>query len=124
MARESENDATRGLVSNYSSLNTNAPIRTPRAPAQEDHIANEIRNIRALTETQSSLLGGENTPLHEGAGSTGFDSVAPRKQVVATPNPLATPLRAGCQWCRCHPSSRRPDPPAHATGYLFAECGR
>jgi pre-mRNA-splicing factor CDC5/CEF1 len=46
-----------------------------------------------LTETTSSLLGGENTPLHEGAGSTGFESVAPRKQVIATPNPLATPLR-------------------------------
>ncbi|GAB1316704.1 Pre-mRNA-splicing factor cef1 [Madurella fahalii] len=94
MASESENDATRGLVGSYSTLNTNAPIRTPRAPAQEDHIANEIRNIRALTETQSSLLGGENTPLHEGVGSTGFDSVAPRKQVVSTPNPLATPLRS------------------------------
>ncbi|KAL1837298.1 hypothetical protein VTJ49DRAFT_4041 [Mycothermus thermophilus] len=72
-AREADNDATRGL---------------------EDRIANEIRNIRALTETQSSLLGGENTPLHEGAGSTGFESAAPRKEVVATPNPLATPLRA------------------------------
>jgi pre-mRNA-splicing factor CDC5/CEF1 len=95
MARESDNDATRGLVSNYSALNTSAPIRTPKAPEQEDHIANEIRNIRALTQTQSSLLGGENTPLHEGAGSTGFDSVAPRRNVVATPNPLATPLRAG-----------------------------
>lgn len=95
MARESENDATRGLISDYSTLNTNAPIRTPRAPAQEDHIANEIRNIRALTETQSSLLGGENMPLREGVGSTGFDSVAPRKHVVATPNPLATPFRSG-----------------------------
>lgn len=93
MARESDNDATRGLVGNYSALNTNAPIRTPRAPPQEDHIANEIHNIRALTETQSSLLGGENTPLHQGPGSTGFESVAPRRQVVATPNPLATPLR-------------------------------
>ena len=95
MARESDNDATRGLVNNYSTLNTNAPIRTPMAPAQEDHIANEIRNIRALTQTQSSLLGGENTPLHEGAESTGFDSIAPRKQVISTPNPLATPLRSG-----------------------------
>jgi len=93
-ARESENTATRGLISDYSTLNTNAPIRTPMAPPQEDHIANEIRNIRALTQTQSSLLGGENTPLHEGSASTGFDGIAPRKQVVATPNPLATPLRA------------------------------
>ncbi|KAF4928680.1 Pre-mRNA-splicing factor cef-1 [Colletotrichum viniferum] len=94
MARESENDATRGLVSEYSTLNNSAPIRTPRAPAQEDHIANEIRNIRALTNTQSSLLGGENTPLHEGAESTGFDGIAPRKQTVATPNPMATPMHA------------------------------
>jgi pre-mRNA-splicing factor CDC5/CEF1 len=93
MARSSENDATRGLVNTYSTINSGAPIRTPRAPAQEDHIANEIRNIRALTETQSSLLGGENTPLHEGAGSTGFDGVTPRRQQLETPNPMATPFR-------------------------------
>ncbi|KAL2266937.1 hypothetical protein VTJ83DRAFT_4214 [Remersonia thermophila] len=93
-AREADNDATRGLVGNYSALTTGGPIRTPRAPPQEDRIANEIRNIRALTETQSSLLGGENTPLHQGPGSTGFESAAPRKEVIATPNPLATPLRA------------------------------
>lgn len=93
LARESDNDATRGFVNSYSTLNTNAPIRTPRAPAQEDHIANEIRNIRALNDTQSALLGGENTPLHQGAGSTGFEGIAPRKHVMATPNPLATPLR-------------------------------
>jgi pre-mRNA-splicing factor CDC5/CEF1 len=94
LARESDNDATRGLVNSYSTLNTNAPIRTPKAPEQEDHIANEIRNIRALNNTQSALLGGENTPLHEGAASTGFDGIAPRKQAMSTPNPLATPLRA------------------------------
>lgn len=93
MARSSENDATRGLVNTYSTINSGAPIRTPRAPAQEDHIANEIRNIRALTETQSSLLGGENTPLYEGAGSTGFDGITPRRQNMETPNPMATPFR-------------------------------
>ncbi|CAM1511370.1 Fc.00g088830.m01.CDS01 [Cosmosporella sp. VM-42] len=92
-ARESENDATRGLVNSYSTLNSSAPIRTPKAPEQEDHIANEIRNIRALNDTQSALLGGENTPLHEGTASTGFDGIAPRKQTMATPNPLATPMR-------------------------------
>ncbi|TWU76467.1 Pre-mRNA-splicing factor cef1 [Metarhizium rileyi] len=94
VARESDNDATRGFVNSYSTLNTGAPIRTPKAPEQEDHIANEIRNIRALNETKSALLGGENTPLHEGAGSTGFEGIAPRKQSMATPNPLATPLRS------------------------------
>ncbi|KAF5123764.1 Pre-mRNA-splicing factor CEF1 [Metarhizium anisopliae] len=95
VARESDNDATRGFVSSYSTLNTGAPIRTPKAPEQEDHIANEIRNIRALNDTKSALLGGENTPLYEGAGSTGFEGIAPRKQAMATPNPLATPLRSG-----------------------------
>lgn len=95
MAQDGDNDATRGLVNSYTALNTGAPIRTPRAPAHEDHIANEIRNIRALTETQSSLLGGDNTPLHEGAGSTGFESAAPRMQNIVTPNPMATPLRQG-----------------------------
>ncbi|KAF4342927.1 pre-mRNA-splicing factor cef-1 [Fusarium beomiforme] len=93
-ARESENDATRGLVNTYSTLNSATPIRTPRAPEQEDHIANEIRNIRALNDTNSALLGGENTPLHEGTASTGFDGIAPRKQTISTPNPMATPLRA------------------------------
>jgi pre-mRNA-splicing factor CDC5/CEF1 len=90
-----EDDGTKGLIGNYSSMVGATPIRTPRAPPQEDHIANEIRNIRALTETQSSLLGGENTPLHEGAGSTGFEGIAPRTQQMVTPNPMATPFRQG-----------------------------
>ena len=95
LAQASENDATRGLVNTYSTLNTQTPIRTPMAPAEEDRVANEIRNIRALTGSQSALLGGENEELHEGSGSTGFEGAAPRKQNMATPNPLATPLRTG-----------------------------
>ncbi|KAJ5783541.1 uncharacterized protein N7518_009218 [Penicillium psychrosexuale] len=77
---------TRGLIGNYSTIN-------PRAAPEEDRIANEIKNIRALTETQSSLLGGDNTPLHEGSSSTGFDGIAPRRQAIVTPNPMATPFR-------------------------------
>lgn len=94
-ARASENDATRGLVSSYSTVTSNAPIRTPRAPPQEDRVANEIRNIRALTETKSALQGGENTVLYEGAGSTGFEGVTPRQLDLSTPNPMATPFRQG-----------------------------
>lgn len=90
-----EEDGTRGLVGNYTTLVGATPIRTPRAPPEEDHIANEIRNIKALTETQSSLLGGENAPLHEGGASTGFEGIAPRKQQIVTPNPMATPFRQG-----------------------------
>jgi pre-mRNA-splicing factor CDC5/CEF1 len=90
-------DGTPGLVNtgNYTNLVAATPIRTPRAPVQEDHIANTIRDIRALTDTQSSLLGGENTPLHQDAASTGFDGIAPRRQNMVTPNPMATPFRQG-----------------------------
>ncbi|KAI1324187.1 pre-mRNA splicing factor component-domain-containing protein [Xylariaceae sp. FL0255] len=95
IAQSSENAATRGLVNTYSTLNSQTPIRTPMAPAQEDRVATEIRNIRALTENQSALLGGENADIEVGSGSTGFESATPRKQVMATPNPLATPLRNG-----------------------------
>lgn len=76
------------------------------APPQEDRVANEIRNIRALTENQSALLGGENADLQEGSSSTGFEGATPRKQVVSTPNPLATPLRAGMNGAGATP--RRP----------------
>ncbi|PWY67262.1 hypothetical protein BO94DRAFT_570071 [Aspergillus sclerotioniger CBS 115572] len=78
-----DEEGSRGLIGNYSAI----------VAPEEDHIANEIRNIRALTETQSSLLGGENTPLHEGGSSTGFDGIAPRRQQIFTPNPMATPFR-------------------------------
>ena len=93
-AGEDETDAQR-LTGGYSNMVGATPMRTPRAPAQEDHIANEIRNIRALTDTQSSLLGGDNTPLYEGAASTGFDGIAPRRTQMVTPNPMATPMRNG-----------------------------
>jgi pre-mRNA-splicing factor CDC5/CEF1 len=95
LAGISENDATRGLVGNYSNMVGATPIRTPRAPQEEDRIANEIRNARARTETQSALLGGEATPIHEGLNTTGYEGVAPSKQALATPNPLATPMRQG-----------------------------
>ena len=93
-AAASDNEATKGFIGDYSGMVGATPIRTPRAPPQEDRVANEIRNIRALTNTQSSLLGGENTPLHTGAGSTGFEGAKPTKHVTATPNPMATPLRS------------------------------
>lgn len=88
-------DSDQGLVAQYSSAVGATPIRTPRAPATEDRIANEIRNIQALQNTQSSLLGGENTPLHVGTGSTGFAGATPRPSSLVTPNPIKTPALAG-----------------------------
>ncbi|KAF2230191.1 pre-mRNA splicing factor cef-1 [Viridothelium virens] len=94
-AISSENDATRGLVGNYSSMTGATPIRTPMAAKEEDRVANEARNAIARTGTQSALFGGENTPLQEQGASTGFEGVAPSKQQLSTPNPLATPFRQG-----------------------------
>lgn len=95
LAGASDNDATRGLIGDYANTVGATPIRTPRAPQEEDRIANELRNARARTATQSVLLGGENTPLHEGGSTTGYQGAAPSKQTSATPNPMATPLRNG-----------------------------
>jgi pre-mRNA-splicing factor CDC5/CEF1 len=50
----------------------------------------EARNLRALSSTQTPLLGGENADLSQG---TGFDGVTPRNSAIQTPNPMATPLR-------------------------------
>ncbi|OQD65322.1 hypothetical protein PENPOL_c006G10414 [Penicillium polonicum] len=91
----SDDSGTQELLGDYSTIIGGTPIRTPQAAPEEDRIANEIKNIRALTETQSSLLGGDNTPLHEGSSSTGFDGIAPRRQAIVTPNPMATPFRQG-----------------------------
>ena len=95
LAGSSDNEATRGLIGSYTNIVGNTPIRTPRAPQEEDRVANEIRNARARTETQSALLGGENTVLEEGPGSTGFEGATPSRHQISTPNPLATPFRQG-----------------------------
>ncbi|KAI9667632.1 MAG: Pre-mRNA-splicing factor cef1 [Bathelium mastoideum] len=92
-AFSSENDATRGLVGNYSSMAGATPIRTPMAAKEEDRVANEARDAIARTETQSALFGGENTPIQGSGASTGFEGIAPSKQQLSTPNPLATPFR-------------------------------
>ena len=55
----------------------------------------EARNLRNLTAQQTPLLGEENTPMRELVGRTGFEGATPTGQVAATPNPLATPFRAG-----------------------------
>lgn len=92
MGTSSDNSATQGLVGSYSGMIQNTPIRTPMAPKEEDMIANEVRNARLRTETQSALLGGDNPDLVEDATPSGLPGKAPRQQIV-TPNPMATPFR-------------------------------
>jgi len=63
------------------------PARTPLRP---DTILSESQNLLSLTQQQSSLLGGENTPLRD----SDFSGVKPRSSAVQTPNVLASPLHA------------------------------
>ncbi|OSS49967.1 hypothetical protein B5807_06179 [Epicoccum nigrum] len=90
----SDNVATQGLVGNYSSITSSTPIRTPMAPKEEDTIANEARNARLRTETQSALLGGDNPDFEEEEAPASLSAPSTRHQIV-TPNPLATPFRQG-----------------------------
>ncbi|KAI9491325.1 pre-mRNA splicing factor component-domain-containing protein [Zychaea mexicana] len=87
---DDEGGMTSGLMGEYTSTPKNLPTRTPRAPPSADNLVMEARNLRALTETQTPLLGGENTPMRASQG-TGFDGVTPRSNDIQTPNPLLTP---------------------------------
>ena len=91
-AGDNDNIATQGLVGNYTNIVGSTPIRTPMAPKEEDFIANEVRNARLRTETQSALLGGENPDLVDDEAPVSLSAPASRHQIV-TPNPMATPYR-------------------------------
>ncbi|TPX34470.1 hypothetical protein SmJEL517_g02901 [Synchytrium microbalum] len=92
-----DGDASKSLLGDYSLIRTNQPTRTPRATATNDNIRVEARNLRAMTEAQTPLLGGsiDVTPFAE--GGTGFEGITPRRAIMQTPNPLAAQLtpRAG-----------------------------
>ncbi|KAI0340146.1 hypothetical protein BDW22DRAFT_1431182 [Trametopsis cervina] len=89
-------EATERLLSDYEGLERARMARTPRTAPQHDNVMSEARNLRNMTIAQTPLLGEENTPMHTGpAGGTGFEGATPRHQVAFTPNPLATPMRAG-----------------------------
>ncbi|BGP40865.1 Pre-mRNA-splicing factor cef1 [Rhodotorula kratochvilovae] len=93
MVDESGNEASQGLLGEYSALGAAREARTPRTAPEFDNVMAEARNLRNLTAQQTPLLGEENTPMHELHGRTGFEGATPRGSVAATPNPLATPFR-------------------------------
>uniref|UniRef100_A0A672HZK1 CDC5 cell division cycle 5-like (S. pombe) n=1 Tax=Salarias fasciatus TaxID=181472 RepID=A0A672HZK1_SALFA len=88
---ESGNPASSTLLSEYSVTNAMAGgLRTPRTPAAQDRILQEAQNLMALTNIDTPLKGGLNTPLHE----SDFSGVTPQRQQVQTPNTvLSTPFR-------------------------------
>uniref|UniRef100_A0A674MLJ1 Cell division cycle 5-like protein n=1 Tax=Takifugu rubripes TaxID=31033 RepID=A0A674MLJ1_TAKRU len=86
---ESGNSASSALLSEYSVTNTVTGLHTPRTPAVQDRILQEAQNLMALTNIDTPLKGGLNTPLHE----SDFSGVTPQKQQIQTPNTvLSTPF--------------------------------
>ncbi|KAK0064476.1 cell division cycle 5-like protein [Biomphalaria pfeifferi] len=85
-----EDSASKGLLQNYSVTPGGVNFRTPRTPAVQDSILQEAQNIMALTNVDTPLKGGLNTPLHD----SDFSGVTPQRHVMSTPNTvLGTPMR-------------------------------
>ncbi|KAF4084171.1 hypothetical protein AMELA_G00125950 [Ameiurus melas] len=84
------NSASSALLSEYNVTNNSMALRTPQTPAAQDKILQEAQNLMALTNVDTPLKGGLNTPLHE----SDFSGVTPQRLVVQTPNTmLSTPFR-------------------------------
>lgn len=92
---ESGNSASSALLSEYSLANNmGAGLRTPRTPAAQDKIMQEAQNLMALTNIDTPLKGGLNTPLHQ----SDFSGANPQRQQVQTPNTvITTPFRTPTQ---------------------------
>ncbi|XP_022081761.1 cell division cycle 5-like protein [Acanthaster planci] len=89
------NGASQALLAEYNVTPGPGSLRTPRTPAQFDTVLQEAQNILALQNVDTPLKGGMNTPIAQ----SDFDSITPRRAVVATPNtafstPFRTPARS------------------------------
>lgn len=82
-----DESVTGALVGDYNDTVLGEPIRTPQLERSEDRILQSVRDIHALANEQSSLLGNANTPLHDSSFSS--QTILPSHHVVQTPNPLA-----------------------------------
>uniref|UniRef100_A0A2R5LNQ6 Putative mrna splicing protein cdc5 myb superfamily n=1 Tax=Ornithodoros turicata TaxID=34597 RepID=A0A2R5LNQ6_9ACAR len=90
-AQEAGHRASEALLADYNSL-TPSSLRTPKLPSlSRDTILMEAQNIMALSNVDTPLKGGLNTPLHE----TELSNATPRKgPITGTPNNLiVTPFR-------------------------------
>ncbi|XP_037520392.1 cell division cycle 5-like protein [Rhipicephalus sanguineus] len=92
-AQEAGHQASDTLLADYSLTPTTGPLRTPRAPAlSRDTILQEAQNIMALTNVDTPLKGGLNTPLHE--TELGGPATPKKAGAAQTPNSLiVTPFR-------------------------------
>jgi len=97
---DNEQSASHALLSDYSITSNNAlnELRTPRQSTySRESIMAEAQNLMALTNTETPLKGGENTPIVQVEGFTSGELATPgykTSTVSATPNlVLSTPFR-------------------------------
>ncbi|RWS01817.1 cell division cycle 5-like protein, partial [Dinothrombium tinctorium] len=92
---ESGNASSDSLLADYSvtTISAIANLRTPKTPnLSRDTILMEAQNLMALSNVETPLKGGVNTPLHE-LQNSGINSA--KTPVSATPNNLiTTPFRS------------------------------
>ncbi|EPQ26748.1 uncharacterized protein PFL1_05727 [Pseudozyma flocculosa PF-1] len=86
------NEATGGLLGDYSALDRAKNVRTPQVAPEDSTIMREARNLRNMSFAQTPLLGDMNTPLHSVPEPM---SAGERAGPVQTPNPLRTPATRG-----------------------------
>ncbi|XP_013791247.2 cell division cycle 5-like protein [Limulus polyphemus] len=88
---EGANKASDTLLSDYDITPGITSVRTPRTPASSrESILQEAQNIMALTNVDTPLKGGLNTPLHD----SDFSGATPKTQQAQTPNTLySSPFR-------------------------------
>lgn len=87
-AASSSQDFSKGLLTEYETSMATSSFRTPLQPANEDSLKMQARNLKAMTESQTPLLG-DSVSLE---GSIEFKGATPKNVVLATPNPMAVHL--------------------------------
>ncbi|EWS71013.1 Myb-like DNA-binding domain protein (macronuclear) [Tetrahymena thermophila SB210] len=89
-----DNEVTKGLMGNYTSMMTPTPMRTPRII--QDTVMTEAKNLVALNNTQTPLLGGQNAELID--PNRAFSTTAnPTFKVPQTPNQFKKMLETASQ---------------------------
>ena len=97
-AEESGNRASEALLADYSISAPNTAMRTPKNPSMSrETILMEAQNLMALTNVDTPLKGGLNTPLHEIdpsiSGSLTPGGIGKTPLSVTPNNMIATPFR-------------------------------
>jgi pre-mRNA-splicing factor CDC5/CEF1 len=89
---ETGTQLTSSLLGDYSVTPDLARLRTPMLPPSQDTILTEAQNLLSLTNIETPLKGGLNTPLHESA--TEMNGATPVHKNLTTPNTMfQTPFR-------------------------------